>query len=457
MIILNSDNLNNNALMSSKYGNITYGECIEYSERFKNKIHKHNGLAVLRAANRLGSVLSYIALIECKIPVLLVDNSTSDEDFENIIEEYCPDYVIDNTIKTLDGFQQIEDIFTYVVLKREISLKVEINPDLALLLPTSGSTGSKKYVRISRDNILSNTNSIMQYLKMSSSDIAITTMPMSYTYGLSLINTHLKVGGGVVITESTVFDRDFWKLLDEYKVTSISGVPYFWQLLLKAGFDRRTITSLRYITQAGGKLDTKTKRKILKLSDIRELEFYVMYGQTEATARMSYVPPEMLESKIESIGIAIPGGRFEILDLDPDSEIGELAYKGTNVTLGYAKSSDDLAKGDERHGILRTGDMAKVDSDGYYYVVGRNKRFGKVFGVRISLDELESYMEEKFESCSFLISIADESLVVQYSGTIDQSLLLKSLAKKTNININAFKLLPVDSINRSANGKKVYV
>ena len=457
MIILNSDNLNNIALISSKYGNITYGECVEYGERLKNKLHKHNGLAILRAANRLGSVLSYIALVECNIPVLLVDSSTSDEDFMNIIEEYCPDYIVDNTIKTLGGFQQIEDIFSYSVLRREVSLKVEINPDLALLLPTSGSTGSRKYVRVSRYNILSNTNSITQYLKISSSDVAITSMPMSYTYGLSVINTHLKAGGKVVITESTVFDRDFWRLLDECQVTSISGVPYFWQLLLKAGFDRRDITSLRYITQAGGRLDTKTKRKLLKFSSGRELEFYVMYGQTEATARMSYVPSDMLESKIESIGIAIPGGEFEILDPDSDSGIGELVYKGANVTLGYAKSSDDLAKGDERLGILRTGDMARVDIDGYYYVVGRNKRFGKVFGVRISLDELEGYIEEKFESHNFLISTTGESLMVQYTGDLDQSLLLKSLIKKTNINISAFKLLQVDNIKRNTNGKKVYI
>jgi len=172
---------------------------------------------------------------------------------------------------------------------------------------------------------------------------------------------------------------------------------------------------------------------------------------------MSYVPSDMLESKIESIGIAIPGGEFEILDPDSDSGIGELVYKGANVTLGYAKSSDDLAKGDERLGILRTGDMARVDSDGYYYVVGRNKRFGKVFGVRISLDELEGYIEEKFESHNFLISTTDESLMVQYTGDLDQSLLLKSLIKKTNINISAFKLLQVDNIKRNTNGKKVYI
>lgn len=264
-----------------------------------------------------------------------------------------------------------------------------LHPDLALLLSTSGSTGSPKLVRLSAASLVANAESIGDYLALGPAERAPTTLPLSYSYGLSVVHSHLAAGAALVLGDFPVVQRETWDALTRHAATSFAGVPLSYQLLRRLRFDPRRHPSLRTYTQAGGRLDEETKRWLLDAATAAGARCFVMYGQTEATARISYVPPELLPVKLDSIGRAIPGGE---LTLDPAN--GEILYRGPNVMLGYAQARADLALGDVQHGLLRTGDLGRVDADGCFTVTGRLKRFLKLAGVRVSLDELERGLEQ---------------------------------------------------------------
>jgi acyl-CoA synthetase (AMP-forming)/AMP-acid ligase II len=264
---------------------------------------------------------------------------------------------------------------------------VPLHPDLGLLLSTSGSTGSPKLVRLAHEALDANAKSICAYLGLTSSERALTTLPGSYSYGLSVINSHLEAGACLVLKNTSLFSRDFVQTVQDQQVTSLAGVPTWYQMLLRTGFDKVETPSVRTFTQAGGRLDERTKRAVLEMARQKSARFFVMYGQTEATARISYVPPESLPEHMDSIGIAIPGGR---LSLDPSTL--EIVYEGRNVMMGYADCAQDLARPDECHGLLRTGDIGEADADGFFRITGRLKRFIKLSGSRYGLDEIEAQL-----------------------------------------------------------------
>lgn len=252
----------------------------------------------------------------------------------------------------------------------------ELHPDLALLLSTSGSTGTPKLVRLSHDNLATNAAAIAEYLGLTPDDRAITTLPLHYCYGLSVLNSHLSVGASVVLTDLSVVDACFWDLARQHAVTSFAGVPHTFELLDRIGFTGDEVPSLRYVTQAGGRMPAERVARYAQLTRL-----VVMYGQTEATARMAYLPPELAAGYPSAIGRAIPGGELRIDDT------GELVYRGPNVMMGYAYGPADLGRGAE-HRELRTGDLAR-EVDGLFEIVGRCSRIIKPFGVRIDLDDLE--------------------------------------------------------------------
>ena len=272
----------------------------------------------------------------------------------------------------------------------------ELHPDLALLLSTSGTTGSAKLVRLSHDNVDSNAAAIASYLSIRPTDLAATTLPMHYCYGLSVINSHLSAGAAMFLTDLSVVDTCFWDAVRLHGVTTFAGVPYTFDLLDRVGFADMDLPSLRYVTQAGGRLAPERVRGYAEAGRRRGWDLFVMYGQTEATARMAYLPPDLAAVVPASIGVPIPGGSFSLEPLPerplatgaPDVEVGELVYEGANVMLGYAESPADLALGRVLT-RLRTGDVARRRADGLYEVIGRRNRFAKVFGLRIDLDQVE--------------------------------------------------------------------
>lgn len=270
----------------------------------------------------------------------------------------------------------------------------DLHPDLAVLLSTSGSTGSPKCVRLSRQNLSSNALAIAQYLDLGPEDRGITTLPLHYCYGLSVLHSHLAVGGAVVVSDTSVLDECFWRAVDEHRVSSIAAVPHMLELIDRVGTERLAAASLRRLTVAGGRTPPETVQRYAELGARQGWDLYVMYGQTEATARMAYLPPELARIRPDAIGVAIPGGRLDLAPVDEavagahGEDVGELVYDGPNVMMGYAASAEDLQRGPEVT-ELRTGDLARRAPDGLFEVVGRTGRIAKLYGLRLDLDHLE--------------------------------------------------------------------
>jgi long-chain acyl-CoA synthetase len=286
----------------------------------------------------------------------------------------------------------------YVILQKDQGKDVDFvtgtfdENRIAEIIFTSGSTGTPKGVMISHLNISSNTDSIVKYLKLTSNDIIEVVLPFFYCYGLSLFHTHLKVGGSVVLNNTFVLLGSVIDDLKKYRCTGFAGVPSHYQILLRKSktFSKTVFPDLKYVTQAGGKLHNVFIEEFTE--SFPDIKFIVMYGQTEATARLSFLPPEFLKSKIGSIGKAIPGVTLMVLNEqnNPDEigEVGELVAKGDNIMSGYFNDPEGT-KEVLRDGWLYTGDMAKVDQDGFIYLVSRKKEIIKVGGNRVSPKEIE--------------------------------------------------------------------
>jgi len=327
------------------------------------------------------------------------------------------------------------------------------------LLTTSGSTGSPKLVRLSLENIESNATSIAEYLSISSDDRPVTVLPMNYSFGLSIINSHLIKGATMLLTGRSLMEKEFWTFLKKEKATTMSGVPYTYEILKRLRFFRMDLPSLTTMTQAGGKLHIELNREFTEYCHANNKRFFVMYGQTEATARMSYLQHEYGLTKLGSIGFAIPGGEFELIDengvvVHESNTVGELVYRGKNVSLGYAECGEDLCKGDENFGILKTGDLAKRDSDNFYFIVGRKKRFIKIFGNRVNLDETERLLKNFIIDCACTGS--DDKMVIYITETNREMDVKQYLSSKTGINHSAFIVRQIDAIPKNSSGKTIY-
>ena len=442
---------------------VSYGDISAFAAEFGTYL-KGRGVVFCLCENVPESVLGYIAVMEAGSVPLLLGADIEPGLFLNLFNVYRPAYIWmpDRTgdEKKSGSFKTVMSKGGYVLFETGCEC-YEINSELALLLSTSGSTGSPKLVRLSRKNLTSNAASISEYLQIDEKERAVTTLPMQYTYGLSVINSHLLSGGCVLMTRSSIVRQEFWEFFKEYEGTSLAGVPYTYSILKKLHFFDMELDSLRTMTQAGGKLPVSLQEEYARHCAANGIRFYVMYGQTEATARMSYLPPERCLEKAGSIGIAIPGGRF-FLQGDGGEEIsepmkaGELIYEGDNVSLGYALTADDLKKGDERGGVLETGDIALRDAEGYYYIEGRKKRFLKVFGVRIGLDECEQILRKRYPDSDFACAGEDDLIRIY---TSDREAALSSpeyLAEALNINFRAAEAVYIDEIPRNDSGKIKY-
>jgi acyl-CoA synthetase (AMP-forming)/AMP-acid ligase II len=325
-------------------------------------------LVLVRCDNDVETLVTYLAALTARHPVLLAPATA---DCGDLVSTYQPDVLATGA-----------DLHV-----RRDGTAHDLHADLALLLSTSGSTGSAKLVRLSRQNVTANARSIATYLSLTPDDRAATTLPIHYCYGLSVVNSHLLTGAGLVLTSESVVEESFWQRFTEAGATSFAGVPYTFDLLDSSGFADRELPTLRCVTQAGGRMPAEQVRRHARLGRERGYELVVMYGQTEATARMAYLPPHLAESRPTTIGIPVPGGDLRIDAAGADG-VGELVYSGPNVMLGYAESPEDLAAGREVH-ELRTGDLARQHEDGLFELVGRRSRFAKIFGLRVDLDRVE--------------------------------------------------------------------
>ncbi|MER7441993.1 AMP-binding protein [Micromonospora avicenniae] len=350
------------------------------------------GLVFATATAELDSVLRILAAWEANRPVALLDPQITPAALRDLVDRFRPAVLL-NPPTLVDGFQPASAGLG-TAWRRTGPAGRAPHPDLALLLTTSGSTGNPKLVRLSRAAVHGNAAAIAAALGLDGDEVAPTTLPLHYTYGLSVLTSHLHAGATVLLERGGLTSRDFWAAVDRYGVTSLAAVPYQYEMLRRLRFAPARHPRLRTLTQAGGRLHPDLVADFHGRMAEAGGRLFVMYGQTEATARMTVLPADRLPAKLGSVGLPVPGGTVSIRTDDgaettaPD-RIGEIVYRGVNVMMGYAESHADLARPDELGGVLATGDLGRLDEEGFLFVTGRIKRIAKVFGVRVNLDDVE--------------------------------------------------------------------
>ena len=453
------------------------GRCVSYSELAQEagelaKAAGGRGLALMLCRNSPGMIACYAGLISSgAVPIMLGEHAPQDA-VAGMAKRYRPQLIAcpsatpgGDAAKSspglpFEGAEKILDLDGVALYRTGLADPPALHPDLALLLSTSGSTGSPKLVRISESNLEANARSIIKALGITQGDRAITALPMNYSYGLSVINTRLMAGAGLAVTDCSLMQKPFWDLFEHGGVTSFSGVPYSYAMLHRLGFERSEHQGLLMMDQAGGRLGEALQQEFSSYCGAHGIKFFVMYGQTEATARMACLPHELASSRIGCAGRAIEGGRFSIRGdggaiLGPMQE-GALFYEGPNVAMGYAMDASDLARGDDWRGVLDTGDRAVLDDEGFLYLRGRSSRFVKLFGNRVGLDECAAMIERRFPGTEVACTGRDDLLLAYVAGDADPKEARAYLAAQTHIHQSAFKVERIASLPRSPSGKILY-
>ncbi|MER6998769.1 AMP-binding protein [Streptomyces sp. NPDC000410] len=426
-------------------GELSYRELARRVDETARRLGPERRVVLLPGSNTVEALVIHLAALSSGHPVLLVPGDHS-EAVASLIDAYDPDVVV----HPASGDWRIEE-------RRAVSAHA-LHPDLALLLSTSGSTGSPKLVRLSYENLQANAESIAAYLGIRDTDRAATTLPMHYCYGLSVIHSHLLRGAGLVLTGLSVADACFWDLFRAARGTALAGVPYTFDLLDRVGFADMDLPHLRYVTQAGGRLAPERVRRYAGLGLRHGWDLFVMYGQTEATARMAYLPPERAATHPGAIGVPVPGGSFRLEPADEVAEgdgVGELVYSGPNVMLGYAHSPEDLALG-RTVDVLRTGDLARRTEDGLYEIVGRRSRFLKILGLRVDPQQVERALER--QGVRALCAGDDERIVVAAARRPgwDTRRIRRRVTDECGLPPRAVDVHVVDELPRLPNGKPDY-
>jgi acyl-CoA synthetase (AMP-forming)/AMP-acid ligase II len=426
-------------------GEVTYGELDQMVTDITTVIDDvHAAVVLVRFAPTLSAVVAYLATIRAGRVALLADAALTKDGETDLVDRYSIGLVSD----------------------AETGLREPANgaaPTPAMhfpaqvLLPTSGSTGSPKMVRLPPSALATNASSIAADLEIGPADIAPTTLPLHYSYGLSVLNSHLYAGATIVLTSNSVVTREFWRDFDQAACTSFAGVPYTYSMLHRLRFSPNDHPSMHTMTQAGGRLSNELRHHFHDLMSGAGGRFIVMYGQTEATARLAVLAHDDLPGRPEAAGRAIRGGRFAIAA--PTGETseagveGEVIYYGSNVMHGYADNAADLAAPDQLKGRLETGDRGRLDPDGYLWLTGRDKRIAKVFGTRMSLDDIEAHVAARGHVAAAVSG--DDCVLIFVEAPADSDAIRRELASALNVHrtgivvetIEALPLLPTGKVD----------
>lgn len=415
-------------------------------------IPSRKGLAFLYLDNSIASVEVLLNFLQSQWAVCLLSPKMNVANKAQLEAAYKPGYIYDPARDRVADYDPAAFSSGTGLFQRTHAIDYTIHPAIKLLLSTSGSTGSPKMVKLSEENLVQNALSILDYLPVQNSDITPLNLPLFYSYGLSVFTTNSIAGGSILCTSHDIVQQEFWESWKKYGCTSLAGVPYSYEMLLRFGLIGKTQPSLRYMTQAGGKMSTAVLQQMKAISEQYGFSFFAMYGQTEATARMSWLGPEELADKAGSIGKPIKNGVFSI---DPLS--GELLYSGPNVFGGYAESYAGLDSY-EQPGVLHTGDIAEQDDEGYYYITGRMKRFVKLFGTRINLDDIEQLLKEQFPGKTLMcLGNKDQHLLVMHvHEDLDGALVKQFLSSRLSVHPNVIRVQIMEKFPLTSNGKPDY-
>lgn len=386
------------------------------------------GLVLLGFAPDIDSVVTYLAALEAGHAVMPLPPDLAPDKLARLMELYRPEIV---------AFPHCHDQFPG---------GLALHPDLALVLSTSGSTGSPKMVRLSSSAVEANARQIVQALGITAGERAPTTLPPSYSYGLSVLNSHLMAGASVILTAEGLMSRQLWQDMARHEATSFAGVPASYDMLRRLDLESVFPPSLKTLTQAGGAMAPAMVTRMRDFITGRGGRLFVMYGQTEACARMAVLPPHDLPRCLGAAGLALPEGRFWV-------EEGRIHYSGPNVMMGYGQCRADLALGDQMGGQLDTGDLGRLDPDGMLWITGRVKRLAKLGGLRINLDEVET-LAAAFGPAA--VSDGGEVLVVTLAGDLPDTGQRRDFAQGFGLHSSQIRWRAVEALPLTANGKIDY-
>ena len=427
------------------------------------------GVIFARVGITVPSALRYLGAWSAGRPVALLDPALQPATLADLVERYEPAAVVglDEGGAGADpgelpkGYRRVEHATLGPAWVTEATPAHTPHPDLGILLATSGSTGSPKLVRLSRAAVLDNARAITGALRLSGTEVAPTSLPLFYSYGMSVLNSHLSAGATVVVVDGGVLAREFWQAFDAYGATSLAGVPYSYEMLARIRWKPAKHPTLRTLTQAGGRLRPELISAFHEQITAEGGRFYVMWGTTEAAPRMTTLPAERLPEKLGSVGPALDGGTLSIRTADGTETTepgvtGEIIYRGRNVMMGYAQTAADLARGDETGGVLPTGDLGHLDEDGFAWITGRIKRIGKVFGIRVNLDDIEQIARATGLVSGPLVAVAAGERVVLWCEGAVPAELGPAVAGQLKVHKSAVDVRAVDALPLLPNGKIDY-
>lgn len=460
-MFLNIDNKKTDsvAMVDNEGNRITYGKLAELMNAV-GKLVIPRTLIFNLCKNTVGSMVGYLSFIEHNAVPVTLSAKIDDTLLSDLLDIYTPAYIwmpIDE-IERFD-YEKVYEIYGYALLKT-CAEPYSINEELQLCMTTSGSTGSPKFVRYKKGNLEANAKNVALAFGWTEKEHAICDLGMQYTMGLNVINTHLYVGATVLLTTHNLLSPEFWEYIKKERGTNFTGVPFSYDIFSRLHFERMDLPDLQTLSQGGGKLTEKRFRQLAEYAQKSGKRFIASFGTTETSARMACLPPELATKKIGSIGRAIPDGELFLVNeygevlTEPVAE-GELCYKGPNVTMGYAACKEDLMKGDEFNGIYHTGDLARRDEDGCYYITGRMSRFLKLLSYRVSLDQSERLIQQEFNiECA--CSGTDHRMNIYITDQSKEKEVLAFISEKTGLFKNLFKVFVVPEIKRNESGKIRY-
>ena len=448
---------NRTAIIEHGGSSYTYGDLCRFSEAFKAAVPARSLIFIL-CQNCAAAIAAHIACIENRIVPLMISSHMDAALRDRLIGTYKPAYlwVPERMLPEFPDTEITASRWGYALLKTG-SDSPALYDDLAMLLTTSGSTGSPKLIRHRYRNLYANAENVAALFGFTEADRPLIDLQLHYTMGLNVACSSLYAGATLCMTTQNAVQPDYWAFFKAQRITNITGVPYNYEILKRLKFFRSEWPDLRILAEGGGRMTDDLFTAVATYAKETGKRFFATFGTSETTARLAYLDPSQALERIGSIGKAIPHGTLSLIDengeeLTEPEATGELVYAGENVTLGYATCPEDLQKGDDWHGVYRTGDLAHRDADGFYYIVGRKSRFLKLYGYRVGLDESERLIREHFRiECACVGDDHQMRIYVTEPGM--ETEIKKFIAEKTKILSSAFSVLVIPEIPKNEVGK----
>ncbi len=447
------------AMLDDQGLSLTYDQLCSFIDTFSARINRRT-LVFILCENGVGTAAAYVASLASRIVPVLLSATLDAQLLANLVELYHPEFLwVPTAMRASFSAEPVYTACGYTLLTTHLE-PFALHPDLALLLTTSGSTGSPKFVRHSYQNIEANARNVATVFALTNQERGMVSLPLQFTQGLNVATSHLQAGATILLSTAVLTQKAFWDFFQAQRATSFTGVPYSMEVLSRLRFFRMNLPDFKTLNQGGGRLPDALFQQCAEYAARTNRRFIATYGSTETTSRMAYLPPELALAKCGSIGRAIPEGQLTLVDdrgdlIRQSGVPGEIIYRGPNVTWGYAYGGADLVRGDERQGVYATGDQAWQDEDGCFYIIGRKNRFLKLYGYRVSLDETERLIRDAFKiECACTGS--DQKLIVY---TIEPSIseeIRQFLTTKTGLYAGAFEVRALDQLPKSESGKILY-